>query len=389
MSDYHNQTMLNSTTPTNQSTSTNSILVDPGPIYNSYTVGYFFIGFLITITSSILNAFGINLQKLDLNKQLTSASQNTRKSCCRPIWLLGLSLYILSQVLGSTLALQYMRSGMSISCFFFVSSHKKKRKYQFETVFFLSKTNKQTEYVAPLGSTSLIFNFLFARWLLGTKITALDAVGTLVVILGVVGVIGFGNIRQAGIDEEANMSLSTLEALWARPAWIAHLILLEIITAVVLWLANIGYEVIEEKHKFEASRVLRDEEDTDVEMVLRRGGGRKTRSGFLERTFSFLRPLFSLQQRLRTWLKVSIERWSMSRSDQSLMKLDGLLWGCSAGLLAGQTLIFAKSYVKLVSNGLDHQRGEPEDLAHPLSILILILLVLTGVLQVWCLNRGI
>jgi hypothetical protein len=72
-----------------------------------------------------------------------------------------------------------------------------------------------------------------------------------------------------------------------------------------------------------------------------------------------------------------------------MMKLDGLLWGCSAGLLAGQTLIFAKSYVKLVSNGLDHHQGEPKDLAHPLSILILILLILTGVLQVWCLNRGI
>ncbi|KNF06893.1 hypothetical protein PSTG_00209 [Puccinia striiformis f. sp. tritici PST-78] len=345
----------NSTLLGNQTSATDSILVDPGPIYNSYTLGYFFIGFLITITSSILNAFGINLQKLDLNKQIKSGIQNRKKSCFRPIWLLGLSLYILSQVLGSTLALQYMRS----------------------------------EYVAPLGSASLIFNFLFARWLLGTKITILDAIGTLVVILGVVGVIGFGNIRQAGIDEEANMSLSTLEALWARPAWIAHLILLETITSLVLWLANIGYEVIEEKRKFEASRVSRDEEDTDVEMVLRRGGGRMSRSGFTARTMEFISPIISLQQRLRSWLKASIERWSMSRSDQSMMKLDGLLWGCSAGLLAGQTLIFAKSYVKLVSNGLDHQHGEPKDLAHPLSILILILLVLTGVLQVWCLNRGL
>jgi len=352
--------MDNLTHSDNQTTISNSILVDPGPIYNSYTLGYFFIGFIITITSSILNAFGINLQKLDLNKQLNqnppSNNQPTNKPCSfRPIWLLGLSLYILSQVLGSTLALQYMRS----------------------------------EYVAPLGSTSLIFNFLFARWLLGTKITTLDAVGTLVVILGVVGVIGFGNIRQAGIDEEANMSLSTLQALWARPAWIIHLILLETITSLVLWLANIGYEIIEEKRTFETSRVSRDEEDTDVEMVLRRGGGRKSRSGILARTIHFLSPLLSSQQNLRAWLKNSIERWSMSRADESMMKLDGLLWGCSAGLLAGQTLIFAKSYVKLVSNGLDHHHGEPKDLAHPLSILILILLILTGVLQVWCLNRGL
>ncbi|WAR52022.1 hypothetical protein PtB15_1B461 [Puccinia triticina] len=317
-----NQTMaqINRT----NTTSPASILVDPGPIYNSYTAK-------------------------------AAPPLAPRKSCFRPLWLLGLSLYILSQVLGSTLALQYMRS----------------------------------EYVAPLGSASLIFNFLFARWLLGTKITTLDAVGTLVVILGVVGVIGFGNIRQAGIDEEANMSLSTLEALWARPAWIAHLVLLETITSLVLWLANIGYEVIEEKRTFEASRVSREEEDTDVEMVLRRGGGRRSRSGFLARTTGFLAPALSVQQRLRGGLKGAIEKWSLSRADQSMMKLDGLLWGCSAGLLAGQTLIFAKSYVKLVSNGLDHQRGEPKDLAHPLSILILILLILTGVLQVWCLNRGL
>ncbi|KAA1109883.1 hypothetical protein PGT21_001631 [Puccinia graminis f. sp. tritici] len=33
-----------------------------GPIYNSHTVGYFFIGFLITITS-ILNAFGTSLPR--------------------------------------------------------------------------------------------------------------------------------------------------------------------------------------------------------------------------------------------------------------------------------------------------------------------------------------
>ena len=30
------------------------------------------------------------------------------------------------------------------------------------------------EYVAPLGSTSLIFNFLFARFLIGTPVTMTD-----------------------------------------------------------------------------------------------------------------------------------------------------------------------------------------------------------------------
>ncbi|KNZ60075.1 hypothetical protein VP01_1613g2 [Puccinia sorghi] len=205
----------------------------------------------------------------------------------------------------------------------------------------------RSEYVAPLGSTSLIFNFLFARWLLGTKITMLDAVGTLVVILGVVGVIGFGNIRQAGIDEEANMSLSTLQALWARPAWILHLILLETITSLILWLANIGYEIIEEKRSFETSRVSRDEEDTDVEMVLRRGGGRKSHSGILARTIHLLSPLLSSQQKLRAWLKNSIERWSMTRVSWQA-KHSSLQRATSNWSLMDSTIIKANQRISLI-----------------------------------------
>ena len=64
----------------------------------------------------------------------------------------------LSQLIGSTLALEYMRAGEAglifpfpyfISCFI-------------------------AEYVAPLGSTSLVFNFLFARFLVGTPVTSTD-----------------------------------------------------------------------------------------------------------------------------------------------------------------------------------------------------------------------
>ncbi|WAQ81131.1 hypothetical protein PtA15_1A470 [Puccinia triticina] len=152
-----NQTMaqINRT----NTTSPASILVDPGPIYNSYTAK-------------------------------AAPPLAPRKSCFRPLWLLGLSLYILSQVLGSTLALQYMRS----------------------------------EYVAPLGSASLIFNFLFARWLLGTKITTLDAVGTLVVILGVVGVIGFGNIRLKVYD--STLIVPVLFATYTGSGFINSLIYL-------------------------------------------------------------------------------------------------------------------------------------------------------------------
>ncbi|CAH7669922.1 expressed protein, partial [Phakopsora pachyrhizi] len=350
-----------------------SLLIDPGPIYKSYTIGSFLIGFLITIIASILNAFGINLQKLDLNRIIrssTAASEPRRADCLRPVWFIGLCLYILSQVLGSTLALQYMRS----------------------------------EYVAPLGSASLIFNFLFARWLLGTRITTLDALGTLVIIIGVIGVIGFSNIRQfTGIDQEANMSLATLKELWARPAWIFYLIGLELTTILIVWLAGIAFEILMEKNDLggprDAQQVRRDGdlEDYDqvvddvVETALRNGGGRKNRSKNHSNLFSSTwRALMKSYRSVKQSVKLRIEGWSVSRSEQTLMKLDGLLWGCGAGLLAGQTLIFAKSYVKLVTNGLSHDgRGSLSDLAHPLSILIMLFLVSTGILQVWCLNRGL
>lgn len=51
-----------------------------------------------------------------------------------------ISVRSLSQLIGSTLALEYMRA----------------------------------EYVAPLGASSLIFNFLFARFLVGTPVTSTD-----------------------------------------------------------------------------------------------------------------------------------------------------------------------------------------------------------------------
>ena len=38
-----------------------------------------------------------------------------RRDWLRPLWLLGMTLYILSQLIGSTLALDYMRAGMSFA----------------------------------------------------------------------------------------------------------------------------------------------------------------------------------------------------------------------------------------------------------------------------------
>ncbi|WAR63640.1 hypothetical protein PtB15_17B240 [Puccinia triticina] len=71
---------------------------------------------------------------------------------------------------------------------------------------------------------------------------------------------------------------------------------------------------------------------------------------------ALLAPLLSLQQKLQVGLKGAIESWSLSRANQSMMKIDGLVWGCSTCLVASQTPIFAKSYVKLVSKTGEYQK---------------------------------
>lgn len=93
------------------------------------------IGLLIVLGASVLNAFGLNLTKLDHLQNSAIPRAQRKKEYLRPLWLGGMGIYILSQVLGSPLALRYLRP----------------------------------DWVAPLGASSLIFNFVFAYFLVGTR----------------------------------------------------------------------------------------------------------------------------------------------------------------------------------------------------------------------------
>ena len=91
----------------------------------------FIIGLSIILLASILNAAGLNLTKLDHVHTSAIPKSARRKDWTRPLWLLGMFLYMyvsvelhchpcnetshvpfsLSQLIGSTLALEYMRAG--------------------------------------------------------------------------------------------------------------------------------------------------------------------------------------------------------------------------------------------------------------------------------------
>ncbi|CAG8541136.1 27899_t:CDS:2, partial [Racocetra persica] len=254
----------------------------------------FVIGFLVSFAASIMNAAGLNLLKLDHVKNLYKPPESQRHECGRPLWHFGLYLYIISQLVGSTIALNYLKA----------------------------------QWVAPLGSISLIFNFVFARMLVGTSITRADIIGTFVVIISVIWIVVFGGMT--GQDDE-NLTLEKLKSLMTRPLFIVYFSFLDILTFALFGVALYCYWI------------LQDEQ-------------RKMRDSFFK----------------------GIET-------KRLKKTVGMTMAGVGGLIASQTLLLAKSGVKLfyISVTISNQFTDN------LSYFILVGLLVTAILQVYCLNTAL
>jgi magnesium transporter len=71
----------------------------------------FIIGFAIILGASIMNAGGLNLVKMDMVRSMALPRAQRKRDFLRPLWLIGMVLYITSQLIGSTLALEFIRAG--------------------------------------------------------------------------------------------------------------------------------------------------------------------------------------------------------------------------------------------------------------------------------------
>lgn len=294
----------------------------------------FIIGLSIVLLASILNAGGLNLTKLDHVRTSAIPKSARRKDWLRPLWLLGMVLYILSQLIGSTLALEYMRA----------------------------------EYVAPLGSTSLIFNFLFAKYLLDTPVTRHDIYGTVIVILGVIGIVAFGSIN-SGLAEGTNAAHLTY--LWTRGNWLAYFFLMAFSLLFV-------YIFISQLDQVLAARS--DLSAVPFSSMGARMNGRGA-AGVAGR-------VAAVCDMVMMWLRERLEVWTESHDDKRIAWTLGIGWACCGGGLAGGCLVFAKAAVKLISGSLSHE-NTGNQFGHASSIFTFLLLGVTAVSQIICLNRGL
>ncbi|CCM05004.1 uncharacterized protein FIBRA_07203 [Fibroporia radiculosa] len=331
----NSSTSLSSSTPSPTTIHTDPLPQPSTDAPHGSPVVAFIIGLAIVILASILNAAGLNLTKLDHVRTSVIPREQRRRDWLRPLWLLGMVLYILSQVIGSTLALEYMRA----------------------------------EYVAPLGSTSLIFNFLFAKFLVDSPVTSYDIYGTIIVIIGVVGIVAFGSIN-SGLGTGTDAAYLTY--LWTRSNWLLFFFFMAF-SLILLYTFTSQLE-----------QVLNSRSDINAEPFTGMGSRRPA----LAPSASVFKRIVSFCQGVMMWVREKLEIWTAPHEDKRIAWTLGIGWACCGGGLAGGCLVFAKAAVKLITGSLSHQ-NKGNQFGHASSIFTFLLLVVTSVAQIICLNRGL
>ncbi|WVW83015.1 hypothetical protein I302_105031 [Kwoniella bestiolae CBS 10118] len=314
----------------------NSTISDPdiGTISDSegsYVLNTF-IGLLIVLVASVFNALGLNLTKLDHVKQQSIPKRQRKKEWMRILWLSGMGMYIASQVFGSPLALRYLRP----------------------------------DWVAPLGSSSLVFNFLFAHWLVGTPVTPTDIHGTIIIILGVILIIIFSSINH-GLTQ--SLDIERLNSLWSRPSWLVYFLFIVLFTTSTYLVSSLFASLLASRASFSPLP------SPTLELPTSRPKSDNAIFGFFKRISRTIKGIENVAVR-------RLEGMFARTDDARLIWLQGMGWAVTGGSLAGLCLVFTKSAVKLF--GLP---GHP--LVHPSALITLLLVIVTAVLQIVCLDRAL
>ncbi|KAG8702374.1 hypothetical protein FRC09_004768 [Ceratobasidium sp. 395] len=207
---------------------------------------------------------------------------------------------------------------------------------------------------------------MFASILVGTPVGRNDIYGTIVVVLGVCGIVAFGSIN-SGLETE--MDISRLSALWGRGGWLLFFILMSTAITIVFFCTSI------------LDSVLAARSDLSALPASAMLGRQPVPNGTIAKA----------RMRCITWeasLRDLLERWMASRDDKLLAWTLGIGWACVGGSLAGGCLVFAKASVKLISGKLSHE-NEGNQIGHPAAIITFIFLAITAVSQIIALNKGL
>ncbi|CAO3650591.1 unnamed protein product [Cunninghamella echinulata] len=184
--------------------------------------------------------------------------------------------------------------------------------------------------LAPIGAMGLVFNAIAARIVLGDPFTKRSIIGTFLIVVGALLVGLFGIIPEPDHDIE------DLIRLYKRPAFIAYFSVLETFIVTTILLSHYAESIY----------------------------FRIEKSGFLDSG---------------KWLG----QW-ISPSDFKMCI--GISFGVIAGNISSQSMLFAKSGIELIILTVVFKLNQ---LQYALTWILLIMMVLTAILQIFYLNKGL
>lgn len=236
---------------------------------------------------------------------------------------------------------------------------------------------------------------MFARFLIGTPVHMNDIYGTIVIILGVIGIVAFGSIN-SGLSNETDAT--HLTHLWARGPWIGFFIFMTL-ALLLLFVFTTQLDLVL------ASRSdLSSVPFAAMSARMASAQGQRQEGGLVKRVKQ--RWAWGL-----VWIAERLEMWTAGKDDKVVAWTLGIGWACCGGGMAGECLVFAKAAcvlslslpvieksgdadialiysVKLISGSLSHE-NPGNQVGHAAPIFTFIFLASTAVLQIVCLNRGL
>lgn len=151
-----------------------------------------------------------------------------------------------------------------------------------------------------------------------------DIIGTVVVVLGVIGIVAFGSINK-GLT--TNMNIDILTSLWSRAGWLAYFVICGFLPIFIVY---IGASQLED--------VLNSRMDIISEPSTPKPANSRTAT-----STGIWATTVDKWNNWMHWTKDKIVAWSNDKSEKTLAWTLGICWACCGGALAGGTLVFAKA----------------------------------------------
>ena len=148
--------------------------------------------------------------------------------------------------------------------------------------------------------------------------------GTIIVIIGVIGIVAFGSIN-SGLATETDAN--HLTDLWTRGNWLAYFFF--------MFFSLLSLYVFTSQ----LDQVLVARGDLTAEPF----AGMRTRAGGLVTPPTLAGKVVAFWDNAMMWTREKLEVWTAPHDDKRIAWTLGIGWACCGGGLAGACLVFAKA----------------------------------------------